>query len=34
MVQALDSVNEKEVQRALDAMLKQHNGVAIVIAHR
>jgi ABC-type bacteriocin/lantibiotic exporter with double-glycine peptidase domain len=31
---ALDSVNEKIVQKALDEMLLQHNGVAIVIAHR
>ena len=31
---ALDSVNENEVQLALDTMLKQHSGVAIVIAHR
>ena len=30
----LDSVNEKEVQAALDAMLLRHKGVAVVIAHR
>ena len=31
---ALDPVNEKVVQKALDDMLKEHNGVSIVIAHR
>ena len=27
-------MNEKEVQKALDRMLTEHQGVAIVIAHR
>ena len=31
---ALDPVNEKIVQRALDTLMKEHNGCAIVIAHR
>ena len=31
---ALDPVNEKVVQRALDNLMKEHAGVAIVIAHR
>eukprot|EP01052_Picozoa_sp_SAG31_P023527 SAG31_NODE_1946_length_6844_cov_5.947665_2_plen_156_part_00 len=31
---ALDPVNEKIVQRALDKLIDEHNGVAIVIAHR
>ena len=31
---ALDSKNEKAVQGALDNLLKEMNGVAIVIAHR
>ena len=31
---ALDPVNEKIVQGALDDLLKEHNGVSIVIAHR
>jgi ABC-type methionine transport system ATPase subunit len=31
---ALDPVNEKIVQRALDNLMQEHNGVAIVIAHR
>ncbi len=31
---ALDPVNEKVVQKALDDMLKEHNGSCIVIAHR
>ena len=31
---ALDPVNEKVVQKALDNLMKEHAGVAIVIAHR
>ena len=31
---ALDPVNERIVQKALDTMLKDYDGVAIVIAHR
>ena len=31
---ALDPVNEKVVQRALDQLMEEHNGCAIVIAHR
>eukprot|EP01051_Picozoa_sp_SAG22_P004124 SAG22_NODE_213_length_15041_cov_3.683732_16_plen_133_part_00 len=31
---ALDPVNEKVVQKALDNLMKEHSGVAIVIAHR
>lgn len=31
---ALDAVNEKEVQKSLDQMMKEHAGVCIVIAHR
>jgi ABC-type multidrug transport system fused ATPase/permease subunit len=31
---ALDAINEKSVQSALDEMLKQFQGVAIVVAHR
>ena len=31
---ALDAINEKAVQASLDQMLKQFNGVALVVAHR
>ena len=31
---ALDPVNERIVQKALDALMKDYDGVAIVIAHR
>jgi ABC-type multidrug transport system ATPase subunit len=30
----VQTVNEKEVQKALDEMLQMHKGVALVIAHR
>merc|ERR1719498_1945285 len=31
---ALDAINEEQVQKNLDDMLKSYNGVAIVVAHR
>jgi ABC-type multidrug transport system ATPase subunit len=33
-VLCVQTVNEKEVQKALDEMLQMHKGVALVIAHR
>jgi ABC-type multidrug transport system fused ATPase/permease subunit len=31
---ALDAASEKVVQKALDDMLYEHDGVAVVVAHR
>lgn len=31
---ALDAASEKVVQRALDDLLTEHDGVAVVVAHR